>query len=596
MYRHPGMGLIQRTKYSGSKYPDCPRDTIGLDRWSANRALARQCRGIRRGLALSLVLTALAGCETSAPVTPIEAVSDEAEPVSAIELAATGVTDVSDLLLSESCERENDHLCAVESLARFLDRQAGTGLPAGRASGKRGAPGGPPGELARQVLHDRLWRLTAALPPVRVAVLADGQSHAPLWRLRRDLSGSQSAHEQAERLLVWMARWPGHPFVELPPDNLARLLQSARRPAPVGLFVPLSGPLSGAGRAVRDGFIAAYLHDSAPLKAAVRIYDTASTPIATLYEQSLTDGVEFIVGPLSKRRLEALHRLNPELPVLGLNYLDDGPAENRAGHAEARPETLAPQHSRQPFMQLGLAIEDEAETIIDRLLAENVERFLAIHSAEDWALRGIQTLTEAWPYAMDTRAFVNVQTLTESVGEGMQVTESMERRDALERLLGRELEFLPRARADLDGVVAFVDEIEAAALAPALKFHYASHLPVYASSQSVRDPSSLSELNGFRVVDMPFNLQAEPLWSTVRKAFGAGGRSRGNAAALHALGIDAFRIVDLRAWVADGEPVYGATGTLLLADGERIRRMLAWATVAGGAIHPAPEAARPRLP
>lgn len=590
------MGFPERATNSGSKYPHCPRDTIGRGHWGAWRAPAGQSLG----LWACLVLTALAACQTTTPVIPLETSRAEPGADAGSAVAATVLPDIADLLVSESCEREHDHLCAVEALARFLERLPGSQPSAGRISGALGARHEASGHPSRQVLHDRLWRMTAAVSPAQAAVLAEGKSLAPLWQLRRDMSASQSRHEQALGLSAWMLRWPGHPFVEVPPGSLARLLQPMREPARVGLLVPLSGPLAAAGRAVRDGFIAAYFHDSAPLKPTLRVYDAASSPIPTLYEQSLNDDIDFIVGPLSKRRLEALHRLNPKIPVLGLNYLDSGSGAVLTTRPEAgrnpppsMQEAQQPDaQARKPFMQLGLAIEDEAATIIDRLLGEDLERLLVIHSTEDWAVRGLGALTETWPLSMDTQAFADVKTITESVGEGMQVAASLERRDALERLLGSKLEFQPRARSDLDGVVAFVNHIEAAALAPALKYHYADHLPVYASSQSVRDPAALDELSGFQVTQMPFNLQSEPLWNTVKQAFG-GGRGGGNVAALQALGIDAYRLVDLSGWVADGEPVYGATGKLQLAGDGRIHRMLAWGTVSRGAIHPAGEVSLP---
>ena len=560
------MGFPERATSPGSKYPYCPRDTIGRGHRGACRALARQSRR----LCACLVLAALAACQATAPVTPVEKTRKEPSEVAGSTLAAAQ-PDIAGLLVSESCERQHDHLCAVQALARLLERLPRAQPPAGRIAGEPGAGHAPAGHPNRQVLHDRLWRLTAAVSPAQAIVLAEGQSLTPLWQLRRDMSASESRHDQALRLSAWMARWPDHPFAEVPPSGLARLLQPGREPARVGLFLPLSGPLAAAGRAVRDGFIAAYFHDSAPPKPNLRIYDTTSGPIAALYKQCLTDGVDFIVGPLSKSRLEALHRLDAEIPVLGLNYLDGGYGAELSNRTlvvpDAAPSTQAPQQlvlapqqsvqapqqlvqapqqlvqapqqlvlapqqlvqapqqlvqAPQRFMQLGLAIEDEAATIIDRLLAEDLQRLVAIHGTEDWAIRGIRALTESWPFSIDTQAFADVKTITESVGESMQVAASLERREALERLLRTKLEFLPRARSDLDGVVAFVNDIEAAALAPALKFHYADHLPVYASSQSVRNPSSLDDLSGFQVTEMPFNLQSEPLWNTVKQAFGGG--------------------------------------------------------------------------
>lgn len=489
--------------------------------------------------------------------------------------------DSADLALSEACERDGDTLCAIEALARHIARVQAAPGPATPASGHTDAGRGNARASSLQPFNDRLWRLTAALQPAQVDALATSHRLAPLWQLRQAMSGSISVAQQASRLRDWMARWPDHPFVDAPPTNLPQLPQQAARFHRIGLFIPLSGPLATAGRAVRDGFVAAYLDDAGTDKPTVRIYDSAAKPIPALYEQSLVDGTDLIVGPLSRQRLDALSRLRPHVPVLGLNYLHDGHARSAPGDPGAGTPALAGPAAKPAFLHMGLAIEDEAATITDRLLRENLHRLLAVHGSEEWALRGAQALAAAWPHELDVQAFSDVRTITESVGQAMRVADSERRHSELQRLLNTNLEFMPRARTDLDGVVAFVNHVEAAALAPALKFHYADNLPVYASSQSVRAASALDELNGFQVAELPFNLRNDPLWNAVRQAFN--GR-RGNTAALHALGVDAYRIVNHWEWVAHGEPLYGATGKLQLVEQERMQRTLAWGSITRGRV------------
>lgn len=531
-----------------------------------------------------LVLAGLAACASTTPVgPPVETGRQAVQPQTPIVEAGKRPSDSTDLLTSEACEQNGNHLCAIEAMARYISAQPATGYPAGHQGS---AP--PPG---RQALHDRLWRLTAALSPVQVTALAKDHDLAPLWQLRQALSSSRSAREQVAELNAWMNRWSDHAFVSALPGSLARLLQLNPSRHRVGLFVPLSGPLGSAGRAVRDGFIAAYFDDTAPGKPALRIYDSAANPIPTLYEQGLVDAVDLIVGPLNKHRLAALSRLHPELPVLGLNYLEGTTGTHRETDPGAGSDAAAGATRGGEFLQMGLAIEDEAATISRRLLSEDVQRLLAVHGTEDWAVRGVQALAAGWPHDLELQAFADVRTITESVGEAMQVAASLQRREELQRLLNTSLEFMPRARTDLDGVVAFVNHIEAAALAPALKFHYPGSIPVYASSQSVRGASALGELNGFQVAEMPFNLYSDPLWNAVQQAFD--GR-RGNTAALHALGMDAYLIVNHWQWIADHEPLYGATGKLQRAEDGRIQRTLAWGSVTRGKVRAMTSSAGPR--
>lgn len=374
------------------------------------------------------------------------------------------------------------------------------------------------------------------------------------------------------------------------------------QPARVGLLIPLQGPLASAGRAVRDGFIAAYLHRDGAAKPGLRIYDSVASPMPALHQQCLADGIELIVGPLSKENLAALRDLNPEIPVLGLNYLDkpeaaqgEGPETEGRGGAAADWERAVDGVSGRPlgFRQLGLAIEDEAATIAERLRGDGIEQLLVVRNGEDWALRGSLALASDWPFEVHLQAFEDAQAITESVGEAMRVEESLERRKALQKLLGQRLHFLPRSRIDLDAVVAFVNHLEAAALAPALHYHSAQRLPVYASSQSVRNPSALEELDGFQISEMPFQLNANGLSNAVQQAFDLGSS---DVAAFYALGIDAWRILNRWRQMADGESIQGATGTLQLGADGRIRRRLAWGKVSGGAIRPLPAPAALAVP
>ena len=338
--------------------------------------------------------------------------------------------------------------------------------------------------------------------------------------------------------------------------------------------------MAAAGKTVRDGFISAYLQDSAAVKPEVRIYDTATEPMAALIQASRTAGIEFIVGPLSKTALESLIGLNPRIPVLALNYPRtpmDG--DSCIGEAEARLKAEG------GFAALGLAIEDEAALIAERLQTDGRERVMVIRNDRNWAIRGTARLAGSWPHHLEQHAFGNIRTMTESVGEALQVAASQARHDQLAEALGTSLEFLPRARQDIDGIVAFVDHLQARALAPALKFHFAEELPVYASSQSVRGARRLGDLEGFQVAELPFRLHPGPLHQAFSEVFDP---QDANLTALFALGIDAYRLLDHWSLLSADDPLRGATGTLRLGDDGCIRRTLGWAVVQGGALSVAP--------
>jgi hypothetical protein len=379
---------------------------------------------------------------------------------------------------------------------------------------------------------------------------------------------SYSPAERRAAVAFWQKSWPDHPASRQLPDELRTSLDATWAPRHIGLLLPLSGPLAAAGQSVRDGFVVAYLQQ-APGDLTVSFYDTESAPIAQLYERLLVDQVDLVVGPLRKERVMELNALNPELPAVGLNYLepDDVPSAQ--------------------FVQLGLAIEDEAVSIARALRQTRAKNLLVVHDYEDWSMRARRQIAESWSGSMTVQPLTDIRTITEAVGNAMDVKESEERRDALAKVLGEQLEFLPRARQDVDAVVALVNNVEANALVPALRFHFAEHLPVYACSQVVRGArrSQLKELDGFYVSELPWYLTDDKLYEAMKAPFKLVGD---RFSSLDALGVDALRVAVLLGTLPrnDTTVLLGSTGALTLAADGRFHRELSWAVIRDGVLKP----------
>jgi hypothetical protein len=424
-----------------------------------------------------------------------------------------------------------------------------------------------PGE-PRQHLNDTIWHYLGQVPPFR-ALAMEAETTGPergWWQLKSQMLRSFTLSEQRRRLSAWRESHPSHPAAVALPSALAVLEAPPRPLARVSLMLPLSGPLSRAGRSVRDAFIATYLSHHDEVSFEITIYDTAAEPMGTLYERALVEGAEVLIGPLDKESVAQLNQLNPEIPVLALNYLgDEAPAAN--------------------LLQLGLAIEDEAATLEQWLTDARAERVLAFHNAEEWSQRAMRSLTASWRKPITVQMIEDIRTVTESVGVAMHVAASHERHDELESLLGEKLEFIARARGDVDAIVALVSPLEASALVPALRFHFADQVPVYATSQTVRGatPGRLRELNGFRVSELPWFTLDEQSYQSLNEAFDLAGSP---FAALYALGVDAFRLADRAPLILDGHftELLGSTGELEFAPSGRIQRRLGRAIIRNGSV------------
>jgi hypothetical protein len=460
------------------------------------------------------------------------------------ETALGGLTQwlpTDQLLLAEICEQLANFRCAADG---YIQASIELGF---------GAP-----ELPTDI-HDRIWQMLNRAQ-VAPAVFTHRYHHA-WWILQESIRQAGSITAQMQAWQAWQRTYPSHPANLQPPQALAQL-GDYQLPS-IGFLLPLTGQYASAGKAVRDGLIAAYLGEESLSKPDIQFYDTGAKSSAALYEDALNDGANVLVGPLLRDEVAVFAKATAmaNTPRLLLNYLSP------PGTTLPDPETT------QPLFQMGIAIEDEAATLASHILLEGYERTLIIHNQERWARRALSTFTDSWPHETSQASFTDIKALTSAVGEAMQVAASGSRHTNIANILGKPLEFLPRARGDLDAVIAFTNQVEAQALVPALRFHFADNLPVFATSQTARG-DNLKILAGFELTEMPLFVAPTPAQQALIDAFSL---QDSPLAELYALGFDAYQVAT---WLPILNPqsqvaLPAASGYLWMEPGGRFRRDLA---------------------
>jgi outer membrane PBP1 activator LpoA protein len=93
-----------------------------------------------------------------------------------------------------------------------------------------------------------------------------------------------------------------------------------RPPLKLAVLLPLSGDLSRAAVPVRDGLLAAYYGETRR-RPDIAFYDTTGTPAGAIasYRRAVSEGADYIVGPLGRDEVGALFREHLTVPVLALN-------------------------------------------------------------------------------------------------------------------------------------------------------------------------------------------------------------------------------------------------------------------------------------
>jgi len=140
------------------------------------------------------------------------------------------------------------------------------------------------------------------------------------WQQRTSPTSMRTA------LRSWQSGYFNHPANSiLVPSILHRLPAMIEYPHRIAVLLPLSGRQKHAARAVRDGLLAAhYLPTNFGARPQIRIYDLDVAGTAQTYAQAVSDGADFIIGPLLKEEVQELAATGISTPTLTLNHAPSG--------------------------------------------------------------------------------------------------------------------------------------------------------------------------------------------------------------------------------------------------------------------------------
>ena len=419
------------------------------------------------------------------------------------------------------------------------------------------------------------WTALNRLPAARVneqlsATAADPASNG--WYALVSIARQSGFDSEGlrQKLGEWQQGHAGHPAATLIDSLLERATAAAARPKRVALILPFDQTLGGAAQAVRDGFMTAWFSDAnVQARPAVSVYANSGENILEDYQRAVSDGAEFIIGPLQKNLVERLKAL-PELPVsvLALNVVEDKPgaATTRAG-----------------FYQFGLTPEDEASQVARRAYTGG-GRALIIAPNSAWGARLTAAYNKAW---QDLGGTVLAQisysdsadAYPSAVRRALNLDMSEARAAALRRKLGIALHAEPRIRSDVNVILLAAFPNNARQLLPQLRYFGADYIPVFATSNVFNGNTKADDvdLNGLVFGDMPwlFGTVDVESYQLVRRSWPGPAQTYTR---LYGFGIDAYRILPFLSRMRSRPTmrVPGVTGDLWMdADGV-LHRNMSW--------------------
>lgn len=428
-------------------------------------------------------------------------------------------------------------------------------------------------EESRTKNQRTLWLTLINLPQAELntmAVEATNRSELQGW-LQLALI-SRKYRDNSKSLLAaldqWQTHFNNHPANRMLPNPLDSIANKMIvQPKQVALLLPLSGALSGPGTAIREGFMAAYKANNGKASTKVKVYDTDKGEIESIYQQAISDGAEYVVGPLTKSHVATIAAINHPVRTLLLNDSEASLQDNS-------------------FL-FGLSPVNEALQVAVKARSKGYRRVLIIAPKNDWGNEVTKAFRNQWQedggLVVDTFSYEAKEDLSKKMRDFLHITASQEREKKLKLVLGQNLEVATSRRQDFDMIFLLAYPSKARQIMPLLKYYYAGDVPVYATSSVYGGSANAlkdKDLDGVIFCDIPWVFSHQMGTRNWPEQFNSYNR-------LYALGMDSYALAtqlnQLMLFPADG--AQDANGTLYLKPSQQVARVLEWGQFQQGLAH-----------
>lgn len=418
-----------------------------------------------------------------------------------------------------------------------------------------------------------LWLTLTSLPQAELntmAVEAVDKSEMQGWLQLAVIS--RKYRNNSKSLLAaldqWQMHFSSHPANQILPNPLDSISSKLLTPPKqVALLLPLSGPLSGPGNAIREGFMAAYKANRGNESTKIKVYDTSKGDITNTYHQAISDGAEYVVGPLTKAQVATIASLDHPVPTLLLNDTDTSTQNNS--------------------YSLGLSPVNEAIQVAIKAKSKGYRKALIIAPNNAWGNEVAKAFTNQWNadggLVVDTLRYAAKQDLNKSMKDFLQITNSQKREKILKQVLGYNVQSTTSRRQDFDMIFLLAYPSKARQIMPLLKYYYAGDVPVYATSSVYSGSANAlkdKDLDGIIFCDIPWVFSHQMGTKNWPEQFNSYNR-------LYALGMDSYTLAtqlnQLILFPADGSN--DSTGILYLKPTQQVARVLEWGQFKQGLAH-----------
>lgn len=388
----------------------------------------------------------------------------------------------------------------------------------------------------------------------------------------------------------WQKQNPYHPAAAKLPADLDRALNAKPfTPKNIAVLLPLTGPRANAANAIRQGILASYMAKQND-QVAVNFYDTANDA-ARAYQQALTAGAEFIIGPLLPTEIEQIQVMNAANTATTNAQTNAANPEKTANTVTAAPvpqlflnqvDKFTPDPNKFYF---ALSPAQEAADAAEHLYQDGVTMPLLLASNDALGKRMAESFIQAWKKKSDNVVEVYYydggDQMKTTVQDALGVRDSQARIARIKELLGNSVQADFRSRQDIDAIYMISTPQDLTLLKAFIDVNFSvftQPVPLYTSSRSrVENESTQTaqDLNNLTLSDAPWLMQNGEENLMVNTLFSGWNNSQKR---LFVMGYDAMdligRLAQMRSFT--GYQFNGRSGALSVNPDGIVNRQLSW--------------------
>ncbi|BCE01470.1 penicillin-binding protein activator [Marinicellulosiphila megalodicopiae] len=363
----------------------------------------------------------------------------------------------------------------------------------------------------KQQNHDVIWENLLKLGPEQISYFlkSAGNQYSAF-----DLTGwlqlafqiqsvKGQIYVQNQVLNQWLSTHSSHPAAMMLPTSLSMLSEALKnQPKQIAVMVPITGKYGIVGRSIQAGILSQYYHNVSQSNPVgnIRFYDTGgdNLNIINLYNQAVSDGAEFVIGPFFEKPVNELANFEGiTVPVLLLRSTN-------------QPAVVADK-----VMQFDLSLNHEVTRVAEQAITDGHRNAAIIYTKDstrrqEFAKIFEQRFTQLGGRIVARTPLDTKQKFIYSVKELMGIDDSEKRAQMVYQLLDQSINnFEVRPRRDIDMIFMVVSQDESVRLKPIFNQQYASEIPFYGLSDiySGGQLPKQYDFDNIRLQTMPWQLQ-----------------------------------------------------------------------------------------